>query len=260
MIEDVRARWHIPQPWYTPPLAEATTKVIRTFVAQNREPALPAFPVPFFRALDFLAPADVRVVLLGQDPYPQIDARGPKANGLCFGIRDIWAYNYEPTSSFRNILDELASGIEPPPELAEGEFVLPRHLWGLEHWARQGVLMLNTRLSVAPNAPMSHAGIGWEEVIAAVLDQVPPTQPVVWLCWGAEARKIARRHADLENHIVYALSHPCKHSVWRETRFASAFRNSQCFYETNVLLSEMGAEQIDWVGADFADPQSERTD
>lgn len=183
----------VPAAWLTPDLFEALRAVSSRALEESvlpREWTL--------RALRHFRPEETRVVILGQDPYPT----SGKANGLAFGLNPEWVQRtgYRPHSSFAAILGEVHR-TEGPGELD----------WSLESWAKQGVLLLNTRLSVAPGRPMSHAGMGWEAAVAAILVQVPAN--AVWLAWGAEATRVARRYA-ATGHLHHA-SHPCKYSATR---------------------------------------------
>jgi uracil-DNA glycosylase len=185
-------------------------------------------PALCLRALWYTAPHEVKVVVLGQDVYQ----KPGKANGLAFGLHPDWiatGAHEKDKSSFRNIRDEMRAcgyGLE---DLT------------LESLARQGVLLLNTRLSCAPNRPMSHAGMGWEAVVREILEQLP--DDVVWLTWGAEARAVAEEHG-AQN--VVSTSHPCRYSASRSTRAAPAFLDSRCFSAVNSMLLLSGKTPIEW--------------
>lgn len=194
-----------------------------------------------FRALELVHPNEVRVVILGQDPYHHTqkiqDAQGNlriiyKASGLCFGYHP--NHMGPPNSSLANILAEMArdgyANVSPT----------------LSHLPPQGVLMLNTRLTVEGDKPMSHAGIGWEEQIKLILKFLAEQtdKVIVWLAWGAEARKmIGRLDIQSEMHLVLTASHPCRHSVDRGPK---PFRNCGHFRLTNKWLESWGLEPINW--------------
>lgn len=175
-----------------------------------------------FRALDSVAPADVRAVLLGQDPY-----HGPgQAEGLCFSV----PHGQKKPPSLRNILKELSadSGLPVPP----GGSLAP--------WARQGVLLLNTLLTVEPGRPLSHKGLGWEQITGAVFGHVAALPgPRAFLLWGAEA---ARREADLDlsRHLAVVSAHPSPLSAHR------GFLGSRPFSRVNRFLESRGLPAIDW--------------
>lgn len=184
------------------------------------------------RALRYCAPEEIRVVVLGQDPYP----KPGKACGLSFGLSDEWiARNGEECvdgSTFGNILREVEASAGATPED-----------WTLESWARRGVLLLNTQLSVAPGAPKSHVGLGWDAVVEAILLQVP--RDAVWLAFGADARTTALRYTSPTQ--VVATSHPTKYSATRGSQYAPAFVGSKCFSAVDAKLKEVGRDPINWV-------------
>lgn len=182
------------------------------------------------RALNWFPPHKTRVVILGQDPYPQPG----KATGLCFGVDNTWATstNYIPDSSIANIQQELAD-----------DTTETLNNLSLEHWASQGVLMLNTRLSVAANKPMSHADLGWEPITSYLLHKATHEQPTVVVAWGAEARRFAERSVqDKKNTVIITSAHPCRRSASR------GFFGSKPFSMVNTILKEMGHAAITWGG------------
>ncbi len=174
-----------------------------------------------FRALE-LTPADaVRVVLLGQDPYPSPG----QAHGLCFSVPE----GVPPPPSLRNILKELHEDIGVDAAGTD-----------LSGWARQGVLLLNVVLTVRAGEPGSHRGRGWERftdaVIRAVSDDAGPT---VFLLWGADARA-KRPLIDEDPHTILTAPHPSPLSAWR------GFFGSAPFSRANAALARAGRGQIDW--------------
>lgn len=175
-----------------------------------------------FSALHLTSYAATRVVLLGQDPY-----HGPgQAHGLCFSVRR----GVKPPPSLHNIFQELRDdlGIDPPGH------------GNLEAWAAQGVLMLNTCLTVRSGAAGSHHGKGWEtftdEVLRAVNDK---TERVVFLLWGAPARR-KQALVDTSRHVIIQSAHPSPLSAH------SGFFGSKPFSRTNAALAEAGLPPIDW--------------
>lgn len=175
-----------------------------------------------FAALHLTPYERTRVVILGQDPY-----HGPgQAHGLCFSV----APGVAVPPSLANIYKELHTDLDLP---------IPRH-GHLTHWAQQGVLLLNTTLTVRGGQAASHHGKGWElftdEVLRAV-DRKP--QRVVFLLWGANARK-KRSLIDTSRHVVIESAHPSPLSAH------NGFFGSRPFSRTNAALVEAGLEPIDW--------------
>lgn len=185
-------------------------------------------PREVFAAFDATPLEDVKVVLLGQDPY-----HGPdQAHGLCFSVRE--GQRFPP--SLRNIFKELVDdiGCEMP---ASGDLTL---------WARQGVLLLNTVLTVAPGQAASHAGKGWEELTDAAIRAVASERAgVVFLLWGAHAQakrgliEATAASAGTSHHLICA-PHPSPLSAYR------GFLGSRPFSTTNELLERGGRKPIDW--------------
>lgn len=182
------------------------------------------FPPPelVFHALRATAFADVRAVILGQDPY---HGEG-QAHGLCFSVRRGVAV----PPSLQNIYKELHSelGLTPP---THGE---------LTDWTRQGVLLLNSILSVRAHAPLSHAHLGWQRFTDTVMARLNERQtPLVFLLWGAPARA---KKALITNptHLVLEAPHPSPLSAHR------GFLGCGHFVACNAFLRERGLREIDW--------------
>jgi uracil-DNA glycosylase len=175
-----------------------------------------------FAAFDACPFDDVKVVILGQDPY-----HGPRqANGLCFSVSE----GVPLPPSLQNIYKELQSdlGVQPPPT---GD---------LERWARQGVLLLNATLTVRRGQAGSHQGKGWEVFTdAAIRILSEQRQHVVFILWGAYAQ---RKGAVIERsrHHVIESPHPSPLSAHR------GFFGSRPFSRANAYLVEHGKEPIDW--------------
>jgi uracil-DNA glycosylase len=164
----------------------------------------------------------VNVLLLGQDPY----FRAGQAHGLCFSVRR----GVTPPPSLRNIFKELASDVGCA--VPGGGFLVP--------WAEQGVLMLNTVLTVRDGEPLSHQGRGWETFTDLVISRVSakPT-PVVFVLWGAPAqKKIAL--IDTDRHVVVKAAHPSPLSAPR------GFFGSRPFSAINRALRAARHPAIDW--------------
>lgn len=173
-----------------------------------------------FKATEF---ADVRVVILGQDPY-----HGPgQAHGLSFSVREGVAI----PPSLLNIYKELAADIPG--------FVIPRH-GCLQHWADQGVLLLNTVLTVRAGQAHSHAALGWEtftDKVVEVLDHA--RQHVVFMLWGSHAQRKGRM-IDRSRHLVLSAPHPSPLSAHR------GFLGCRHFSQANAYLQAQGLPPIDW--------------
>ena len=165
--------------------------------------------------------ADVKVIVLGQDPY-----HGPgQAHGLCFSVqRDV-----EPPPSLVNIFKELRDDIGIP---------IPRH-GNLEAWARRGVLLLNTTLTVRAGQAASHQGKGWETFTDQVIRVVNEKPFVVFVLWGAHARK-KKMLIDTQRHVVVESAHPSPLSAH------NGFFGSRPFSKVNEALRNARLEEIDW--------------
>ncbi len=169
------------------------------------------FPPQPLRALLLTPPEAVRIVILGQDPY---HGRG-QAHGLAFSV----APGVRVPPSLRNIFKEIERdvGTGPPPLLQP----LPQLGGSLEAWAQQGVLLLNTCLTVEEGQPASHAGQGWELLTDAVLRHVAHangadnTQPVVFMLWGAHAQAKRALIPTDSGHLVLCANHPSPLSALR---------------------------------------------
>lgn len=196
---------------------------LQQFVAEQRA-RYTVFPseAEVFAALHLTSYADTRVVILGQDPY-----HGPRqAHGLCFSVqRDV-----PMPPSLVNIYKELQAdlGIRPPTH------------GNLESWARQGVLLLNTTLTVRAGQAASHHGHGWETFTDEVLRIVnAKPQRVVFVLWGSNARK-KKVLIDESRHVVIESAHPSPLSAH------NGFFGSRPFSRSNAALNEAGLQPIDW--------------
>ncbi|MEZ5374509.1 MAG: uracil-DNA glycosylase [Microthrixaceae bacterium] len=196
---------------------------LMAFVAEERA-AGPVYPPHdrVFSALHLTSHADLRVVILGQDPY-----HGPgQANGLAFSVGEGVAI----PPSLRNIFVELTDDLGCPPP-ADGD---------LTAWARQGVLLLNTTLTVRSGAAASHQGRGWETFTDRVIATAAAKEErVVFVLWGAAARR-KRALVDADRHSVIESPHPSPLSAHR------GFFGSKPFSRANAALVEAGRTPVDW--------------
>jgi uracil-DNA glycosylase len=180
----------------------------------------------WFRALDLTALEDVRVVILGQDPYHG----DGQAHGLCFSVQP----GVRPPPSLVNMYKEMASdlGIQPA-----------RHGF-LEHWAKQGVLLLNSVLTVQMGMAASHRDRGWEKFTDAVIRLVnAKPEPVVFVLWGSYAQKKAAFVDSVDRggrHLVLKAAHPSPLSAH------NGFFGCRHFSKANAFLESHGQKPIDW--------------
>lgn len=180
----------------------------------------------WFRALDLTALEEVRVVILGQDPY---HGEG-QAHGLCFSVQP----GVRPPPSLVNMYKEMASdlGIQPA-----------RHGF-LEHWAKQGVLLLNSVLTVQMGMAASHRDRGWEKFTDAVIRLVnAKPEPVVFMLWGSYAQKKAAFVDSVDRggrHLVLKAAHPSPLSAH------AGFFGCRHFSKANAFLESHGQKPIDW--------------
>ena len=204
---------------------------LKTFLQAEKAAGKRVFPKggDYFRALDLTPPDKVRVVILGQDPY---HGEG-QAHGLSFSVRP----GVRIPPSLVNIYKELESDLGIPPA---------RHGF-LEHWAKQGVLLLNAVLTVQMGMAASHQGKGWELFTDAVIRAVNALpQPVVFILWGAYAQKKAA-FVDTSRHLVIKSPHPSPLSAH------NGFFGSRPFSRANAFLVSKGYPPIDWRLPDAAD-------
>lgn len=215
------------QSWKAPLLSEFNSDYmakLKAFLIAEKAGGKKIYPKgsEWFRALD-LTPLDkVRVVILGQDPY-----HGPgQAHGLCFSVKP----GVRPPPSLLNIYKELESDLGLPR---------PRHGF-LESWAKQGVLLLNSVLTVEMAKAASHQGKGWERFTDAVIRLINDQPgPVVFLLWGAYAQKKAA-FVDTSRHLVLKAAHPSPLSAH------NGFLGCKHFSATNAFLTSKGLAPIDW--------------
>lgn len=179
-------------------------------------------PEALFRALHLTPRDQTRVVILGQDPYHTPG----RATGLAFSFPPYMM----PRDSLKNILTELATDMGRAK--ADGD---------LTPWARQGVLLFNTALSVPYGQPMGHRHLPWARLTRQILDALAADGPKAFLLWGGPAQKAAR-HLAREGHLFLESPHPSPLSVHR------GFYGSRPFSRINAWAAARGQPEIDWTG------------
>ncbi len=197
---------------------------LKSFLVAERDAGKRIFPKgnEWFHALDATPLDQVRVVILGQDPY---HGEG-QAHGLCFSVQP----GVPPPPSLVNIYKEMKTDLGLVP---------PRH-GHLENWAEQGVLLLNAVLTVEANRAASHQGKGWERFTDAVIRAVNALpHPVVFILWGNYAQKKAA-FVDASRHCIIKSAHPSPLSAH------NGFFGSKPFSRANAFLESNGLMPINW--------------
>lgn len=213
------------------PAARTGLELLSEFLDQRlaqRAVIYPRFP---FRALDNATPEDIKVVILGQDPYHGAN----QAQGLAFSVPDICPC----PPSLRNILTEVTR--EYPDQLRGNGH-------DLSSWARQGVLLLNAVLTVEAGRPASHANKGWEAVTDAILQRVAQTAtPTVFMLWGAYAQRkqALLEHSSAGPACILTANHPSPLSARRPPK---PFIGSGHFRAANAWLKDQGVTPVNWLG------------
>ena len=209
----------VPAAWQHLPFFRDTLPAIETALAQEARVILP--PVhQRFAALEACAPADVRVVILGQDPYPTPG----HAHGLAFSVEpDVRPLPRSLTNIFKEMQDDLGAA----PDTGD-----------LRSWAQQGVLLLNTVLSVPANEANGHKSLGWQNLAHQVLTDVS-RRPTAFVLWGKQAQGLAS-YIQPGDHLMIETAHPSPLSARR------GFFGSRPFSRVNDWLAQRGRPQIDW--------------
>lgn len=174
-----------------------------------------------FRALELTPFEEVKVVIIGQDPY-----HGDfQANGLCFSVSD----QVKTPPSLQNIYKELKDDLNIDKNTNE-----------LESWAKQGVLLLNATLTVRAHSPNSHKDLGWEQFTDFIIQEISAKKDnVVFVLWGAFAQKKASL-IDTQKHFIIKSAHPSPFSVYR------GFFGSKPFSKINSYLASKNLAKIEW--------------
>ncbi len=199
-------------------------KAILAYLADQLNKGKSIYPpqADMFNALKYTPFEDVKVVIIGQDPY-----HGPgQAHGLCFSVQP----GVKPPPSLQNIYKELNADLNIP---------IPDHGY-LEKWAKQGVFLLNTVLTVEARNPQSHSQIGWQQFTDRVIESLNQhNTPIVFLLWGSYAQS-KERLIDSDKHFILKAPHPSPLSAHR------GFMGCKHFSKANELLQQAGREPIDW--------------
>ena len=176
-------------------------------------------PKNFFRAFDLCELNKVKVIIIGQDPYhtPGVP------NGLAFSVNK----NQKLPPSLINIFREL-----------ESDLGIKNSSGDLSAWSRQGVLLLNTSLSVCAGLPASHSNIGWENFTNAVIEEIQKKKNMIFLLWGKHAQQ--KKALIQENNFILEAAHPSPLSA------NSGFFGCGHFSKTNNFLTSLGLDPIDW--------------
>lgn len=194
------------------------------FLRERRACGALVYPPPgdIFRAFWETPPAQVRVVILGQDPYHNPG----QAHGLCFSVNP----GVRVPPSLLNIYKELATDVGITP---------PRH-GCLSAWAQRGVLLLNSVLTVEQNKPGAHQGKGWERFTDRVVSELSSSQtPKVFMLWGSHAQRKGRG-IDASRHLVLRAPHPSPLSAHR------GFLGCRHFSQANAFLEHHGVPPLNW--------------
>ena len=174
-----------------------------------------------FRALDLTPFEKIKVVIIGQDPYHNDD----QANGLCFSV----SQKVKIPPSLKNIFKELKDDLD-----------IDRSNPELDDWAEQGVLLLNSTLTVRAHSPNSHKDLGWEHFTNFIIKEISTNKEnIVFVLWGAFAQK-KEELIDSSKHCIIKSAHPSPFSVYR------GFYGSKPFSQINDYLKSINQEPISW--------------
>ncbi|MBL0710442.1 MAG: uracil-DNA glycosylase [Colwellia sp.] len=207
---------------------------LQTEIAEQRAQGINIFPKQedVFRAFEFQDLADINVVILGQDPYHGLSKDNtPQAHGLAFSVQQ----GVKIPPSLVNIYKELTTDIDG--------FITPNH-GNLTTWAEQGVLLLNTVLTVQQGQAHSHAKLGWETFTDKIIEQINRhNHGCVFMLWGAHAQKKTQqkdKKIDASKHLILNAPHPSPLSAYR------GFFGCQHFSKANSWLNGQGKKTINW--------------
>lgn len=201
---------------------------IGTFLASEREKGKIIYPdsQDYFKALKLCSFQDTKIVIIGQDPYSNPN----EADGLAFSCKEgCTNIPYSLKQILKAVEDDIYSG-----------FIIQED-WGLERWAKQGVLLLNRYLSVEKKKPLSHSLIGWEKFTNQIISLLSgKNESIVFLLWGSKAQEVEKLITN-PIHLIIKEEHPA----------ASGYANrdwiyNKCFSKTSKFLEENGRRKIEW--------------
>jgi len=204
-------------------LAKPNILKIPELIAKEENNGLIVYPPAelVFNSLKFSDFEDIKVVIMGQDPYHG----SGQANGLSFSVSE----GIKPPPSLRNIFKELKADIN---------FKIPKH-GNLEKWAQQGVLMLNSSLTVSAGKAGSHKKLGWECFTDGIIKKLGNrSKPLVFILWGRQAQK--KENLIQANHLLLKAAHPSPLSAYK------GFFGCRHFSKTNLFLCQNNENEIDW--------------
>ena len=200
-------------------------KNILSFIENERKQGKIIYPPnkDMFNAFSYTPFDKLKVVLIGQDPY-----HGPnQAHGLSFSVKEGIAFPPSLQNIFKELHDDIGCDIPKSGNLTK--------------WATQGVLLLNSVLTVRKNQPNSHQGKGWEQITSKIIDLLNKREdPVIFLLWGSSAKKIGA-NIDRSKHYVLTAVHPSPMSANQGGWFGCKH-----FSKTNEILKSLGKTPIDW--------------
>ena len=219
------------------PYTLGVLKSIESEITMQRQHGKIIYPAnnQIFNALKYVDPDHCKVVILGQDPYHEPN----QANGLAFSVND----GTPLPPSLRNIYKELSNDLSVSAPTTSD----------LTPWAKQGVLLLNTTLTVEQGKANSHADLGWDEIVKPILIHIMMSNNfTVFLCWGKYAHNTVTNILQTLPESVYkynrvlSSTHPSPLSALRPTKNFCAFIGSKPFSQTNHALIEHNEAPIDW--------------
>lgn len=196
-------------------------KMVNFLIKEYNEKTIFPLKSNIFKAFSLTNYDDVKVVILGQDPYHGID----EANGLAFSVNN----NVKLPPSLKNIFKEL-----------ENDLNIKNIKGDLSNWAKQGVLLLNTVLTVVKDTPASHKNIGWEIFTDEVIKIInKKKEPIVFILWGNFARS-KKKYITNPSHLIIESTHPSPFSC------NNGFFGSKPFSKANDFLRKNNMKEIDW--------------
>lgn len=201
-------------------------KVLLKIMAEANQHGKTIYPGPanVFKSLDYFELSETKVVIIGQDPY---HGEG-QANGLAFSVDK----NITPPPSLKNIFKEIERDLNVTVDRENGD---------LTHWAEQGVLLLNTILTVEKDKPLSHIEIGWQDITNKILNAVMQDKsPKVFMLWGKKAQELFSTLQNTHDHLILETSHPSPFSVER------GFNGCNHFSKANEFLNKHNVQPINW--------------